>query len=88
MVRKQAMRTRTSPERWRTRWNGKLLAFDMARAGLTQVALATKAGVTQVTVSRVLRGESVGVMQVAKVAAALGQPVERYVEDVIWERPA
>lgn len=71
--------------RWRTVWKTGLVAFDMASRGLTQTTLAAQAGVTQVTVSRLLRGKSISVTQVKAIAEALGHTVDRYVEDVVWE---
>ena len=48
----------------------------------SQAELAEKAGVSQVSVSRVLTGRAVNARTMAAVAKALGQRLDRYLVDV------
>ena len=72
-------------------WNGALIARDMALRGWSQVALAKAATtkrrrVTEATISRLITGSGyVAPPLAAKVAAALGQPLDRYLLDVQQE---
>ena len=64
---------------WRPRYRRDVLAADLFRSGLQQVELAKRARVSTMTVSRMLSGSStVNIVSARKIAAALGQPVERY----------
>lgn len=52
----------------------------MMRAGHTQASLARKARVTEACMSRLINGHPVSAVLAAKVARALGQPVDRYLD--------
>ena len=54
----------------------------MMRAGLTQRALARRAKVTDATVSRLINGHYVSPALARKVARALGQPLDRYLDTI------
>ena len=60
------------------RFNGQLMAEDMAAAGWTKLELARRAKVADFTVTRFLRGEQQSAPTAKKLAKALGQSVERY----------
>jgi transcriptional regulator with XRE-family HTH domain len=60
------------------RFNGQLMAEDMALKGLSKLELALKAGVSDMTVIRFLRGERQTGKTARKLSKALGQRVERY----------
>jgi transcriptional regulator with XRE-family HTH domain len=65
----------------RTWWKGDTLKTARERAGLTQTALARKAGVHQVTIARLetgVRRPSVPMLQ--RLAKALGIPVTVFLE--------
>lgn len=59
-------------------YNVQLVAEDMAAKGWSKLDLANNAGVSDMTVIRLLRGDSVRSGNVKKVARALGRSVERY----------
>lgn len=59
-------------------WKTRLIRLDMELRGWNQRILATKAGVGENTVSRLLRGLPTTAPQVKKVARALGQRIDRY----------
>ena len=62
------------------RFNGALMAADAASRGWSGSTLASKADVSQMTVSRLFRGVgNVRPETVAKLAEALDHPVERYI---------
>jgi transcriptional regulator with XRE-family HTH domain len=52
----------------------------MIDRGWSQAELARRARVTEITVSRLVRDQPVGIGQIARIAKALGHPVGRYVE--------
>jgi transcriptional regulator with XRE-family HTH domain len=56
-----------------------LLAEDMAGLGLSKYRLAQAAGVADMTVIRVLRGEPTTPATMKKLAGALGRSVHRYI---------
>jgi plasmid maintenance system antidote protein VapI len=60
-------------------FNRQLMAEDAAAKGLTKLRWSQKAKVSDMTVIRFLRGDSVTAPMVAKLAKALGQPVDRYI---------
>lgn len=60
------------------RFNGQLMAEDMAIKGLSKLELALKAGVSDMTVIRFLRGERQTGKTARKLASALGYSVRRY----------
>ncbi len=68
-------------------WDGSRVARDMMRLGLSQTALAKRARVTGATVSRLVNGGYVSPPLAAKVARALGQPLDRYLDLVEVEPP-
>ena len=59
----------------------------MMRAGLTQRTLAQRAHVTDSTVSRLINGQPVSARMVGKVAKALGQSVDRYLDTIAIDPP-
>lgn len=59
-------------------FNAQLMVEDMARKGWTKLDLATRAGVSDMTVIRFLRGESQTAPTAKKLARALGYSVSRY----------
>ena len=65
-----------------------LVRRDMIDRGWSQAELARRARVTEITVSRLVRDQPVGIGQIARIAKALGQPVARYVEVVDGEADA
>ena len=58
------------------------LADDMAAKGWLAADLARKAGVSKMTVSRVLNSDSQSARTMAKLAEALGYTVRRYLRRV------
>lgn len=68
--------TPTSPV---VRFNARLLAEDMAAAGLGKLDLAKRAGVSDMTVIRFLRAERQTARTAKKLAKALGKSVRRYI---------
>lgn len=60
------------------RFNRQLLAEDMAIRGWTKSELAARAGVSDMTVIRFLRGERQTGPTAKKLAKALGHSVRRY----------
>ena len=63
----------------RVAFNVQLMAEDMARKGFNKLELATKAGVSDMTVIRFLRGENQTGKTAKKLAKALGRSIERYI---------
>lgn len=59
-------------------YNTQLLAEDMAAQGLNKAQLAAEAHVSDMTVTRFLRGDSQTAGTAMKLAMALGFDVERY----------
>lgn len=59
-------------------FNAQLLAEDMALRGWNKDELAQKAGVSDMTVIRFLRGDSQTAKTAHKLAKALGHSVRRY----------
>jgi transcriptional regulator with XRE-family HTH domain len=62
----------------RVQFNAQLIAEDMAEKGWTKLELANRAGVSDMTVIRFLRGESQTAPTAKKLAKALGRPIGRY----------
>ncbi len=60
------------------RFDAQLLAEDMAVKGWTKLELANRAGVSDMTVIRFLRGERQTAPTAKKLSAALGYSVRRY----------
>jgi transcriptional regulator with XRE-family HTH domain len=60
------------------RFNAQLMAEDMALEGLTKVSFARRAGVSDMTVIRFLRGERQSPRTAKKLASALGYSPRRY----------
>lgn len=60
------------------RYNVQLLAADMASNGWAKLDFARAAEVSDMTVIRFLRGDHQTPRTAAKLAPALGRPVERY----------
>lgn len=60
-------------------YNRQLLAEDAAAKGFDKQAWALAAEVSDMSVIRLLRGDRVGPVTVAKIVAPLGHPVERYI---------
>lgn len=62
----------------RPRYNAQLFADDMGAQGWMMTELARRAGITSKTVTRFFQGSAQTPKTAAKMAVALGQPVERY----------
>lgn len=60
-------------------FNRQLMAEDAAAKGFTKLRWAQRAKVSDMSVIRFLRGESVTPALVAKLAKPLNHPVERYI---------
>jgi len=60
------------------KWKGGLVRQEMVRRGWNQAELAQRAGVTPNAISRLVRGGSVSIVQVRKVAEVLGRTPEDY----------
>jgi len=60
------------------RFNGQLMAEDLALKGWTKVQLADKAGVSDMTVIRFLRGQAQTGKTAKALAEALGYESSRY----------
>ena len=60
-------------------FNVQLMTEDMAAKGWNKLDLAVRAGVSDMTVIRFLRGESQTNPTAKKLAAALGRSVRRYI---------
>lgn len=61
---------------------GERLKWAMDQAGLTQSALARKAGVKQQAISKIVRGEQSGTVDVIPIARAVSQNAEWLVEGI------
>jgi transcriptional regulator with XRE-family HTH domain len=64
------------------RFDVQLMAEDMTAKGWTKLDFATKAGVTDMTVIRFLRGERQTAPTAKKLAKALGYSIRRYLISV------
>jgi transcriptional regulator with XRE-family HTH domain len=60
------------------RYRAQLIAEDMAAKGWTKRQLATRAGVSDMTVIRFLRGDSQTAPTAKRLANALGRSIHRY----------
>jgi transcriptional regulator with XRE-family HTH domain len=65
-----------------------LMQRDAAAKGWNGSQLAERAGVSQMTVSRFFRGGTIRPGTAAKLARAIGRPVERYIVSSIHEGAA
>jgi transcriptional regulator with XRE-family HTH domain len=72
------MSTHANTGAGRLNWNAQLMAEDMAVKGWTKLEFAIRAGVSDMTVIRFLRGEQQTAPTAKKLAKALGRSVERY----------
>lgn len=70
------MSTRTTPT---VRYNTQLMAEDMAAKGWSKDDFARRAGVSDMTVIRFLRGDAQTAPTAKKLADALGKGVSRYI---------
>jgi len=70
------------------KWKGGLVRQEMVRRGWNQAELAQRAGVTPNAISRLMRGGSVSIVQVRKVAEVLGRSPEDYWDHGGAESPA
>lgn len=66
------------PSAQRIEYNAQLMAEDMARKGWFRKELAAKAGVSDMSVTRFLRGERQTAPMAKKLAKALGRSINRY----------
>ena len=64
------------------KWKGDLVRQEMIRRGWNQKELAQRAGVSTHAVSRLIRGGSVSIVQVRRVAELFGRTPDDY-----WEQP-
>lgn len=62
----------------RVEFNAQLMAEDMTRKGWTKDEFANRAGVSDMTVIRFLRGDSQTAPTAKKLAKALGRSMDRY----------
>ena len=62
----------------RVQFDSQLIAEDMALKGWTKLDLANRAGVSDMTVIRFLRGQSQTAPTAKKLAKALGHSIRRY----------
>lgn len=69
---------KTAPTSTPIRFDGALMAEDVARKGWKPIDLSRRAGVADMTVYRFLRGERQTAPIAKKLARALGQSIDRY----------
>lgn len=70
-------------KRHRAMFDGRKIARDMLRAGLTQRDLAKAADVSDTAVSRLVNGKPVGQRSARRVAEALGRNLKNYMDLVV-----
>lgn len=77
----------TARGRWRANYDVELMRCDVAAKGWTQLDLARRVRVRHEVINRFLTGRNHNPKTAAKIARALGRPLERYSRGVELRRP-